>query len=48
MKQVQKMCKKLDFDGDGLVNWDDFRTFLGKNPELLALFLPQSMSLSIV
>ena len=47
MKQVQRIYKKLDLDGDGIVNWDDFRAFLGKNPELLAIFLPQSTKLSI-
>ncbi|KAH7433311.1 hypothetical protein KP509_07G063300 [Ceratopteris richardii] len=40
--QVQKFEKKLDVDGDGIINWDDFRDFLHKYPELLALFLPSS------
>ncbi|MCO5584293.1 hypothetical protein L7F22_038217 [Adiantum nelumboides] len=38
--QVQKMQKNLDMDGDGIIRWDDFRDFLKKYPELLAVFLP--------
>eukprot|EP00250_Pteridium_aquilinum_P033674 c6060_g1_i1 orf=593-2368(-) len=38
--QVQKMAKKLDMDEDGMIDWDDFKAFLEKYPELLAVFLP--------
>lgn len=38
--QVQRMEQKLDVDGDGVIQWDDFRGFLLKYPELLAVFLP--------
>lgn len=40
--QVQTMEKNLDVDGDGIIKWNDFREFLEKYPELLAVFLPTS------
>ncbi|CAM6085757.1 unnamed protein product [Calypogeia fissa] len=37
--QVQQMFKKLDMDKDGVISWEEFRIFLEKNPELLAVFV---------
>ncbi|KAG6546184.1 hypothetical protein Mapa_012219 [Marchantia paleacea] len=37
--QVQHMFEKLDMNRDGAISWDEFRTFLEKNPELLAVFV---------
>lgn len=33
------MFEKLDMNRDGAISWDEFRTFLEKNPELLAVFV---------
>lgn len=39
------MFKKLDMDSDGVISWEEFRAFLEKNPELLAVFVAATNTL---